>query len=91
MKLGVMTVLLGQQPVDDAFKYLSSLGVETVEIGCGGYPGDAHLKPKEFLADPGAASAYKEMLKKYNLEVSALSVHSNPVHPQKDIAAKAHE
>jgi len=91
MKLGVMTVLLGHQPAEEAFRYLSSLGVETVEIGCGGYPGKAHLNPAEFLADSSAAANYKELLKKYNLELSALSTHANHVHPQKDIAQKAHE
>jgi sugar phosphate isomerase/epimerase len=90
MKLGVMTVLLGQKPAEEAFRYLSSLKVQTVEIGTGGFPGTAHLNPKEFLADPGAASAYKDMLKRHNLEISALSTHSNHVHPQKEIADKAH-
>ena len=90
MKLGVLTVLLGQLSAEEAFKYLSSLGVETVELGCGGYPGNAHLNAETFLSDVGAPAAYKELLKKYNLEVSALSMHSNHVHPQKDIAAKAH-
>jgi sugar phosphate isomerase/epimerase len=91
MKLGVMTVLLGQKPAEDAFRYLSSLKVQTVEIGTGGFPGNAHLEPKAFLADSGAAGAYKEMLKRYNLEISALSTHSNHVHPQKEIADKAHQ
>jgi len=91
MKLGVMTVLLGAKPAEEAFRYLSSLKVQTVEIGTGGFPGTAHLKPKEFLSDSGAAASYREMLKRYNLEISALSAHSNHVHPQKEIASKAHE
>lgn len=91
MNLSVMTTLLSQKPADEAFKYLSSLGVQTVEIGCGGYPGDAHLKPKELLADPAKVTAYKDMLKGYNLGISALCVHGNPVHPDKDIAAKFHD
>ena len=90
MKLGVMTVPLSQKQAEEAFRYLSSLKVQAVEIGSGGYPGKAHLNPEEFLADSGAASAYKEMLKRYNLEISALSTHANPVHPQKEIADKAH-
>jgi len=90
MKLGVMTVILGAKPAQEAFCYLSSLGVQTVEIGAGGYPGTAHLNPKEFLENPHAASSYKDMLKRYNLEISALSTHSNHTHPQKEIAVKAH-
>jgi sugar phosphate isomerase/epimerase len=91
MKLGVMTVLLGEKSAEDAFRYLSSLKVQTVEIGTGGFPGTAHLDPKAFLADTGASGAYMEMLKRNNLEISVLSAHSNHVHPQKEIAAKAHE
>jgi sugar phosphate isomerase/epimerase len=91
MKLGVMTVLLGDKSAEEAFKYLSSLKVQAVEIGTGGYPGTAHLNPKDFLADSNAASSYKELLKRYNLEISALSTHANHVHPQKEIAGKAHE
>jgi len=91
MKLGVFTVLLSQQTAEEAFRYLSSLKVQTVEIGVGGYPGDAHMKPAEMLSNPAAVTAYKDMLKKYDLEISALSTHTNHVHPQKEIADKAHE
>ena len=91
MKLGVMTVILGHKPAEDAFRYLSSLKVETLEIGAGGYPGTAHLHPKTFLSDSGAAASYKEMLKRYNLEISALSTHANHVHPQQEIRDKAHD
>ncbi|HBR33322.1 MAG TPA: xylose isomerase, partial [Firmicutes bacterium] len=41
MKLGVFTVLLGDQRLDEALAYLKGLGVEAVEIGCGGVPGTA--------------------------------------------------
>ncbi|MDR2932824.1 MAG: sugar phosphate isomerase/epimerase [Oscillospiraceae bacterium] len=91
MKLGVLTVPLYHMSPEEAFKYLSGLGVQTVEIGVGGFVGNTHLNPREFLADPGKVSAYKELLAKYNLEISALSAHANPVHPNKETAAKAHE
>ena len=45
MKLGVLTVLLGNKPLKEALSYLKSLGVETIELGCGGYPGKASLRP----------------------------------------------
>ena len=90
MKLGVLTVLLGHMSAEKAFEYLSSIGVETVELGCGGYPGKAHLKPDELLESDEAVLAYKKLLEKYNLEISALSTHANHVHPQKEIAEKAH-
>ena len=91
MKLGVLTVPLHGMSAEDAFRYLSSLGVQTVEIGTGGYPGSAHFNTAEMLADPSKAEAYKEILANSNLEISAFSVHSNPVHPNRKIAEKAHK
>jgi sugar phosphate isomerase/epimerase len=90
MKLGVMTVLLSDMLVEDAFKYLNSLGVQMVEIGCGGYPGDSHLKPEVLLNNPDEVVKFKNLLEKYNLQISALSVHGNPVHPNKEIATNYH-
>ncbi|MBQ9551405.1 MAG: sugar phosphate isomerase/epimerase [Clostridia bacterium] len=86
MKIGVITNLLGNLPLEQALEYFTSKGIEMVEIGCGGYPGDAHAKPAELLADDEKCAAFQALLKKYNVEISALSCHGNPVHPNKEIA-----
>lgn len=91
MKLSVLTNAFANKPVEEVFKYLSGLGVQAVEIGVGGYPGNHHLNPDEFLGKPDKIAEYKELLKKYNLEVSAFSTHTNHVHPNKEIREKAHE
>lgn len=91
MKLGVFTVALGDRSAEDAFKWLSQRGVQTVEIGCGGYPGRAHCNPAELLGDPAKLDAFKALLDKYNLRISALSCHSNHVHPDKSVREKAAE
>lgn len=90
MKLGVFTVLLGAKPLDEALKYLAESGVQAVELGCGGYPGTAHVNAGEFLKDESKIENLKNLVAKYNMEISALSVHGNPVHPQKEIADKFH-
>ena len=51
MKLGVLTVALGDMSLDAACKFLSEQGVQMVEIGCGGFPGTAHCNAAELLAD----------------------------------------
>ena len=51
MKLGVFTTLLSNLSLEEALKYFKSLGIEMVEIGCGGYPGNAHANAEELLAD----------------------------------------
>lgn len=82
---------LQNESTEDAFRYLSSLGVETVELGAGCYTNGNHLKREEILADPKKAEELKDLLKKYNLEISALSCHGNPVHPNKEIADHDHK
>lgn len=91
MKLSVLTVPLQGMPAEEAFSYLSSLGVEQVEIGTGGYTNDNHLKPSVYLNDDAKLSEFKEMCKKNNLGISALSCHGNPVHPDKAIAESYHQ
>ncbi len=91
MELSVMSPVLNQMNTEDAIKYLSSLGVDSLEIGAGGYPGKAHLDPKQLLADPAKIEAFKALLGKYNMKLSAVACHGNPVHPNKEIAKKFHE
>lgn len=88
MKLGVMNPVLSAMDFESALKYLNSLDVHAIEIGAGGYPGNFHLKPEELLASPENVAAYKALLEKYDIEISAISCHGNPLHPQKDIAEK---
>ena len=42
MKLSVLANLYGAKPLDETLKILTGLGIHTVEIGAGGYPGKAH-------------------------------------------------
>ena len=51
MKLSVLANLYGSKSLDETLSILSELGIHTVEIGAGGYPGKAHCNPAELLAD----------------------------------------
>ncbi|MBR6702847.1 MAG: sugar phosphate isomerase/epimerase, partial [Clostridia bacterium] len=88
MKLGVFTTLLSNVPFEEALKYFKSLGIEMIEIGCGGYPGNAHANPEILLNDDAKLAEFKDLVAKYGLQISALSCHGNPVHPNKEIAAE---
>lgn len=91
MKLGVFTVLLADKSLDEALQYINGLGAQTVEIGCGGYPGTAHCNAKELIKNEQLFNKFKSSIEKSGLTISALSVHSNPVHPQDDIAQGSRE
>lgn len=86
MKLGVFTTLLSNLSLEESLKYFKSLGIEAVEIGCGGYPGNAHANPEILLNDAKALDTFKGLIKDYDVEISALSCHGNPVHPDKATA-----
>ena len=90
MKLGVLTVPLYDRPIADAFEYLANLGVTTVELGTGGYPGTTHLDPVKALADKSVVDNLNDLLVKHNLTISALSCHGNPVHPNGETAKRFH-
>ena len=91
MKLGVLTVPLSDRSLEEALGYLHSLGVQAVELGSGGVTNDAHCKPRELLQNPGGITAMKELLAKYEMEISALSCHGNPVHPNQKLAQADHD
>ncbi len=88
MKLGTLTVALGDLPFEEACSFLAQRGVQMVEIGCGGFPGKAHCDAEELLENEGKRQAFVDTLKKYNLEISALSSHGNMVHPDKAVAER---
>jgi sugar phosphate isomerase/epimerase len=89
MKLGVFTVLFSEKPLEEMLDYVSSKGLEAIELGTGGYPGDAHCKIDELLGDKQKLKQFKKTVNDKGLTISALSCHGNPLHPQKAIAREA--
>lgn len=85
MKVGVFAVVFGALPFEKMLDYVQSVGVEAVEIGCGGYVGDAHCKPAQLLGDDAAAVAFRKAVDDRGLTISALSAHANPLHPKPEI------
>ena len=86
MKVGIFLVLFGRRPLDEALDLVRTAGCEAVEIGTGGYVGDAHCKPEALLADRDALARFREAIAGRGLEISALSCHGNPLHPNEQIA-----
>jgi sugar phosphate isomerase/epimerase len=91
MKLGVLTVPLSSMTLEQALEYLSGLGVQTVELGAGGFPGSAHLDVPKLLSDDNEVARVKGLLEKYNIEISAISCHGNNIHPNKEVAKNFHD
>jgi sugar phosphate isomerase/epimerase len=90
MRLGVFTPLLSHLPLEDALATLKSLQIDTVELGTGNYPGDAHCK-LSMLEDASALKEFQQKLKDHGMSISALSCHGNALHPRQPLAEKAQE
>jgi sugar phosphate isomerase/epimerase len=82
MRVGVFTALLSQLPLAAALKKITALHIDTVELGTGNYPGDAHCK-LTLLEDGPALAEFQKVLADRGVGVSALSCHGNALHPDK--------
>lgn len=90
MKVGVFTVILGSQSFEQALDYLAGLGVQTVEIGVGAFAKNPHCDIDDLLGSQRKAKDFLNAVTSRGLEISALSVHGNPIHPKKEIGV-AHD
>ena len=80
MRVGVFTPLLSQLSAEDVFKKLKGYNIDTVELGTGNYPGDAHCK-LSMLENKTELNDFKQKLADNGFSISALSCHGNPLHP----------
>ena len=61
MKIGVFTPLLSQLSLSMVLARLKQLDIETIELGTGNYPGDAHCK-LSMLDDAQALAEFRRVL-----------------------------
>ena len=87
MKLSVLENLYAARTLEESLTTITGLGVHTVEMGAGGYPGKAHCNPEELLADTAKLNAFIDTFRKFDVEICALAAHGNPVHPDEATAA----
>jgi sugar phosphate isomerase/epimerase len=90
MRVGLFTVLLAKLDLDEVIRKITPLGIRTVELGTGNYPGEPHLK-LEWLNSPAKLKDFKQKLDDQGVSISALSCHGNSLHPNKEIAKSYQE
>ena len=82
MKVGLFTALFARLGIDDVIRKIKPLGIRTVELGTGNYPGDPHVK-LEWLSSAAKIKEFKQKLDDQGITISALSCHGNPLHHDK--------
>ena len=80
MRVGVFTPLLSQFSLPDVLRKLKGHNIDTVELGTGNYPGDAHCK-LSMLDNRSELADFQSTLADAGSSISALSCHGNPLHP----------
>lgn len=80
MKLGMLTVMMADQPVEKVLDLMVSYKMEAVEFYSGAMFPNAHCNPDELLKDDAKLKNFKKMLSSRNMFISALSCHGNPLH-----------
>lgn len=86
MKLGVLTTLYQEKPFEAMLDHVAELGLEAVELGVGGWPGDSHCKPVDLLTDKTKQEDILRAVEARGLIISGLSCHGNPLHPNRSLA-----
>ena len=84
MRVGLFTALLAQDSLAQVIEKVQALGLQTVELGTGNYPGDPHCK-LEMLQNAGRLKEFQARLNDAGIGISALSCHGNPLHPDAGI------
>ena len=88
MNIGLFLNALCDHTLNDALNYAKSIGIEEVEIPCGGLSGAVHCNPQDLLADEAKFLDFQNTIKNSGLKVSALTCHGNPIHPNQKVAQK---
>jgi sugar phosphate isomerase/epimerase len=87
LPIGVFNPPFHALSLDEMLEKFSSLGVEAVEIGAGGYTGTPQCPVPELLADPAKARAWKKKFDDRGIPIMTISCHANALHPDAATAA----
>ena len=95
MKIGIFTALFHDRPIDEALDIIAEAGIQAVELGAGAYPGSRHLDDvggvEKLIKDEGARRELRKKIESRGLTLDSLSVHGNPLHPDRAIAEDHHK
>jgi sugar phosphate isomerase/epimerase len=81
MQIGLLTDSLSTMTRGQALDTAAELGIETVEIGLGGWSPAPHADLAALLADAGARAALQRDISSRGLRLEAFNAAGNPLHP----------
>lgn len=90
MKIGLFIALFGEESLERALDIAKTEGVQAVEIGTGAYPGAPHIDLDKLIDSKKERQKFMAAISSRGLQISALSCHGNPLHPDASIAKDHH-
>ena len=87
MNVGLLTDALAHLSLEETARWCAERGLEAVELGVGGYSLAPHVD-LALLADRGARDRLRGTLAAAGLELAALNVSGNPLHPDAAVAGR---
>ena len=81
MKVGLFTALLANLSLDEVIQKIKPLGIRTVELGVGNYPGEPHLK-LEWLHQASKLKEFKQKLEDEGISYQRFELPRQPSAPQ---------
>ena len=81
MRLGLVTDSLGHLPFDELLETAASLGIQTLEFGCGGWSSAPHLNLDLLLQNAAKRKNFAAKIRDHDLEISALNCSGNQLAP----------
>ncbi|MFD7080019.1 sugar phosphate isomerase/epimerase family protein [Streptomyces sp. NPDC059918] len=87
MKLGVYTACLHDRTLSESLEVLHRLGLNGIELNAGGFMSAPHLHVDALLASERARRSFLAELSDAAVELTALNVNCNPLHPDPEVGA----
>ena len=81
MRIGLTTDSLGQLPFDKLLETAASMGIETLEFGCGNWSSAPHLNLNALLESESQRADFLAKIRAHGLEISALNCSGNQLAP----------
>jgi sugar phosphate isomerase/epimerase len=90
VRIGVLTDALERLPLEEAAAWCAAAGIEAVELGVGGYSPAPHAD-LSLARDRAARDRLLGVLAAHGLELAALNVSGNPLHPDPAVGGRHDE
>jgi sugar phosphate isomerase/epimerase len=81
MRIGLTTDSLSQLTLDELLATAASLGIQTVEFGCGGWSSAPHVNLNTLLENNAERANFLAKIRAHGLEISALNCSGNQLAP----------